>query len=129
MIGIIPYDSEANAITHIRLRTFGKILNVLSAIDSTNPADGVPASKADLRTNQEHAKDEIENLRTGPVPAASLAPRLRAASISAPPVGTVPVVAMCNNVACGTRGLVGDRGPKSIHFSSLISAVRMSVLS
>ena len=36
-----------------------------SAIDPTKPADGVPASKADLRSNLQSAKDEIEALQSG----------------------------------------------------------------
>ena len=36
-----------------------------SAIDPTKPIDGVPASKADLRSNLQAAKDEIEALQSG----------------------------------------------------------------
>lgn len=36
---------------------------MVSAIDATKPADGVPASKADLRTNLASAKSEIETLQ------------------------------------------------------------------
>ena len=36
-----------------------------SQIDPTKPADGVPASKADLRSNLQSAKDEIEALQSG----------------------------------------------------------------
>jgi hypothetical protein len=36
-----------------------------SQIDPTKPADGVPASKADLRGNLQAAKDEIEALQSG----------------------------------------------------------------
>ena len=35
-----------------------------SKIDPTKPADGVPASKADLRSNLQSAKDEIEALQS-----------------------------------------------------------------
>ena len=35
-----------------------------SAIDPTKPIDGVPASKADLRSNLQAAKDEIETLQS-----------------------------------------------------------------
>jgi hypothetical protein len=38
---------------------------VTSAIDPTQPADGVPASKGDLRSNLQAAKDEIESLQSG----------------------------------------------------------------
>jgi hypothetical protein len=38
---------------------------VTSAIDPTKPTDGVPASKADLRSNLQAAKDEIETLQAG----------------------------------------------------------------
>lgn len=37
---------------------------MVSAIDATKPADGIPASKADLRTNLATAKTEIETLQT-----------------------------------------------------------------
>ena len=36
-----------------------------SQIDPTKPADGLPASKADLRSNLQAAKDEIEALQSG----------------------------------------------------------------
>lgn len=36
---------------------------MVSAIDATKPADGVPASKADLRSNLSAAKSEIETLQ------------------------------------------------------------------
>ena len=36
-----------------------------SQIDPTKPADGVPASKADLRSNLQSAKDEIGALQSG----------------------------------------------------------------
>ena len=36
-----------------------------SQIDPTKPIDGVPASKADLRTNLQAAKNEIEALQSG----------------------------------------------------------------
>ncbi len=36
-----------------------------SAIDPTKPIDGVPASKADLRSNLQAARDEIEALQSG----------------------------------------------------------------
>ena len=36
-----------------------------SAIDPTKPVDGVPAIKADLRSNLQSAKDEIEALQSG----------------------------------------------------------------
>jgi hypothetical protein len=36
---------------------------MVSAIDATKPADGVPASKADLRGNLAAAKSEIEGLQ------------------------------------------------------------------
>jgi hypothetical protein len=36
-----------------------------SQIDPTKPIDGVPASKADLRSNLQAAKDEIEALQSG----------------------------------------------------------------
>jgi hypothetical protein len=36
-----------------------------SQIDPTKPVDGLPASKADLRTNLQSAKDEIEALQSG----------------------------------------------------------------
>jgi hypothetical protein len=36
-----------------------------SQIDPTKPVDGVPASKADLRSNLQSAKDEIEALQSG----------------------------------------------------------------
>ena len=36
-----------------------------SAIDPTKPVEGVPASKADLRSNLQSAKDEIEALQSG----------------------------------------------------------------
>ena len=39
-----------------------------SAIDPTKPADGVPASKADLRANLHAAKDEIEALEAAQIP-------------------------------------------------------------
>jgi hypothetical protein len=46
---------------------------VTSAIDPTKPADGVPASKADLRSNLQSAKDEIEALQSGRlIPAISM---------------------------------------------------------
>jgi hypothetical protein len=38
---------------------------VASAIDPTKPVDGVPAIKADLRSNLQSAKDEIEALQAG----------------------------------------------------------------
>ena len=38
---------------------------VTSAIDPTKPVDGAPAIKANLRTNLQSAKDEIEALQTG----------------------------------------------------------------
>jgi len=37
---------------------------MVSAIDATKPADGIPASKADLRDNLATAKTEIETLQT-----------------------------------------------------------------
>lgn len=37
---------------------------MVSAIDATKPADGIPASKADLRNNLAAAKSEIETLQT-----------------------------------------------------------------
>jgi hypothetical protein len=37
---------------------------MVSAIDATKPADGIPASKADLRSNLATAKSEIESLQT-----------------------------------------------------------------
>jgi hypothetical protein len=37
---------------------------MVSAIDATKPADGIPASKADLRNNLGTAKSEIESLQT-----------------------------------------------------------------
>ena len=37
---------------------------MVSAIDATKPADGIPASKADLRNNLATAKSEIESLQT-----------------------------------------------------------------
>lgn len=37
---------------------------MVSAIDATKPADGIPASKADLRTNLATAKTEIETIQT-----------------------------------------------------------------
>jgi hypothetical protein len=37
---------------------------MVSAIDATKPADGIPASKADLRGNLATAKSEIEALQT-----------------------------------------------------------------
>ena len=36
-----------------------------STIDPTKPLDGAAASKADLRTNLQAAKDEIEALQSG----------------------------------------------------------------
>lgn len=36
---------------------------MVSAIDATKPADGIPASKADLRNNLATAKGEIETLQ------------------------------------------------------------------
>jgi len=36
---------------------------MVSAIDATKPADGIPASKADLRSNLATAKNEIETLQ------------------------------------------------------------------
>ncbi|MEM7044546.1 MAG: hypothetical protein AAF543_17195 [Pseudomonadota bacterium] len=36
---------------------------MVSAIDATKPADGIPASKADLRGNLSAAKSEIETLQ------------------------------------------------------------------
>src|SRR5687767_8259040 len=38
---------------------------VTSAIDPTKPVDGAPAIKADLRSNLQAAKDEIEALQSG----------------------------------------------------------------
>jgi hypothetical protein len=38
---------------------------MVSAIDSTKPADGLPSVKADLRANLEAARTEIEALQTG----------------------------------------------------------------
>ena len=37
---------------------------MVSAIDATKPADGIPASKGDLRNNLAAAKSEIETLQT-----------------------------------------------------------------
>jgi hypothetical protein len=37
---------------------------MVSSIDPTKPADGIPASKADLRNNLATAKTEIETLQT-----------------------------------------------------------------
>jgi hypothetical protein len=38
---------------------------IASAIDPTKPIDGVPAIKAELRSNLQTAKDEIEALQSG----------------------------------------------------------------
>jgi hypothetical protein len=38
-----------------------------SAIDATKPASGVPAGKADLRTNLGHAQSEITALQDGKI--------------------------------------------------------------
>lgn len=60
-----------------------------SQIDPTQPADGVPADKADLRTNLQHAKGEIETLQAD-VAALQGAAGAAGAVIHAEDFGAVP---------------------------------------